>query len=88
MTEDAKELLTKIGVETTLRYAIQLITISSLVAAKRKATEVELEDVRKVLVNARLGLRDVHRLPALDVILEGAPSRIHVRGLSAPENAS
>lgn len=48
MTEDAKELLTKIGVETTLRYAIQLITISSLVAAKRKATEVELEDVRKV----------------------------------------
>ena len=32
MSEDALELLTKIGVETTLRYAIQLITTSSLVA--------------------------------------------------------
>ena len=37
MTDDAKELLTKIGVETTLRYAIQLITTASLVAAKRKS---------------------------------------------------
>lgn len=37
MSEDAKELLTKIGVETTLRYAIQLITTSALVAAKRKS---------------------------------------------------
>ncbi len=37
MTEDAKELLTKIGTETTLRYAIQLITTSNLVALKRKA---------------------------------------------------
>ena len=48
MTEDAKELLTKIGVETTLRYAIQLITVASLVALKRKATEVEVTDVRRV----------------------------------------
>lgn len=48
MTEDAKELLTKIGVETTLRYAIQLITVASLVAMKRKATEVDLEDIRRV----------------------------------------
>ena len=37
MSEDALELLTKIGVETTLRYAIQLITTSSLVAQKRKS---------------------------------------------------
>jgi RuvB-like protein 2 len=37
MTEEALELLTKIGVETTLRYAIQLITTSSLVAQKRKS---------------------------------------------------
>jgi len=32
MSEDARELLTKIGSETTLRYAIQLITTASLVA--------------------------------------------------------
>ena len=48
MTEDARELLTKIGTETTLRYAIQLITTSNLVALKRKAQEVDVEDVRRV----------------------------------------
>lgn len=47
MTEDALEFLTKIGSETTLRYAIQLITISSLLAAKRKITEVDLPDIRR-----------------------------------------
>lgn len=48
MTEDARELLTKIGSETTLRYAIQLITTASLVAQKRKSTEVDVEDIRRV----------------------------------------
>mmetsp|Transcript_43950 Transcript_43950/g.103997 ORF Transcript_43950/g.103997 Transcript_43950/m.103997 type:complete len:470 (-) Transcript_43950:126-1535(-) len=48
MAEDAKELLTKIGVESTLRYAIHLITVSNLVALKRKAQEVAVEDIRKV----------------------------------------
>ncbi|KAK3283844.1 RuvB-like 2 [Cymbomonas tetramitiformis] len=48
MTDDAKELLTKIGHETSLRYAIQLITASSLVALKRKSAEVEVEDVSRV----------------------------------------
>lgn len=36
MTEDAKEILTKIGTETSLRYALNLITTGSLVAQKRK----------------------------------------------------
>ena len=62
MTEDAKELLTKIGklngwvwpnsrqlgMETSLRYAIQLITAASLVAIKRKSEEVDIVDIRKV----------------------------------------
>ena len=48
MTEDAKELLTKIGHETSLRYAIHLITAAYLVAQKRKASEVELDDISKV----------------------------------------
>lgn len=33
--------------ETTLRYAIQLITTSSLLAAKRKAGEVDQPDVTR-----------------------------------------
>lgn len=36
MTEDALELLTRIGLETSLRYSIQLITTAALVCAKRK----------------------------------------------------
>ncbi|CAK0737507.1 RuvB-like 2 [Coccomyxa viridis] len=45
LTEDAKDLLTKIGVETSLRYAIHLITAASLVASKRKAPKVEVADL-------------------------------------------
>lgn len=48
MSDEAKELLTEIGMETSLRYAIQLITTSSLVARRRKAQEVEAVDIRKV----------------------------------------
>jgi RuvB-like protein 2 len=48
MADDAKELLTKIGYETSLRYAIQLITASSIVCLKRNATQVEIEDISKV----------------------------------------
>jgi RuvB-like protein 2 len=34
-------------VDTTLRYAIQLITTSSLLASKRKSSEVDLVDIRR-----------------------------------------
>jgi RuvB-like protein 2 len=48
MSEDARELLTKIGHETSLRYAIHLITAASLACQKRKGTEVEIEDISRV----------------------------------------
>jgi len=48
MAEDSLTLLTKIGIETSLRYAIQLIIASALVCQKRKGVEVELEDIKKV----------------------------------------
>jgi RuvB-like protein 2 len=48
MARDALELLTKIGVETSLRYAIQMITIASLCSQKRKGTEVGIEDIKRV----------------------------------------
>ncbi|SCZ93517.1 BZ3500_MvSof-1268-A1-R1_Chr6-3g08711 [Microbotryum saponariae] len=44
----AIEILTKIGTETSLRYVIQLITLSNLVARRRKATTVDVPDVRRV----------------------------------------
>eukprot|EP00963_Diacronema_lutheri_P002422 scaffold155_cov347-Pavlova_lutheri.AAC.101 len=48
MSDDAKGLLTKIGQETSLRYAIHLISMAALVCQKRKGKEVSIEDVGKV----------------------------------------
>lgn len=48
LAETALESLTKIGADTSLRYAIQLITASNLVARRRKSTKVEIPDVRRV----------------------------------------
>ena len=48
MASDALDLLTKIGVETSLRYSIQMITIASLCANKRRAGEVGIEDIKRV----------------------------------------
>ena len=48
MTEQGMKLLSKIGIECSLRYAIHLITTANLVAQKRKASEVDVADIRKV----------------------------------------
>lgn len=48
MAADALTVLIRIATETSLRYAIQLITTANLVSRRRKATEVAMEDVRKV----------------------------------------
>lgn len=48
ISEDALTVLTKVASETSLRYAIQLISVSSLVSRKRKGTEISIEDVKRV----------------------------------------
>merc|ERR1711964_26783 len=48
MTDDTKALLTKIGTESSLRYALHLITVANLVCMKRKGQEVDIQDIRKV----------------------------------------
>ena len=48
MADDALELLTRIGMETSLRYAIQMVIAASLVAEKRKSAEVEISDIKRV----------------------------------------
>uniref|UniRef100_A0A0A9Y461 RuvB-like helicase n=2 Tax=Lygus hesperus TaxID=30085 RepID=A0A0A9Y461_LYGHE len=48
VSEDALMILTNIAMATSLRYAIQLITLSSLVSRRRKSNEVGIEDVKKV----------------------------------------
>jgi len=48
ISEDALTVLTKVAGETSLRYAIQLISVAYLVAKKRKGTEISIEDVKRV----------------------------------------
>jgi RuvB-like protein 2 len=47
MTDDALELLTRIAQETSLRYAIHMITTSNLVAKKKKSKKVELVHIER-----------------------------------------
>jgi len=48
ISRDALGILAKISKSTSLRYGIQLITTAHLVCRKRKATEVTIDDVKKV----------------------------------------
>ncbi|GJZ64640.1 RuvB-like protein 2 [Tanacetum coccineum] len=48
VSDDAKVLLTKFEVETSLRYAINLITSAAMACQKRKGMVVEMEDVSRV----------------------------------------
>lgn len=48
ISSDALLMLQKLGVETSLRYAIHLITSAGTVAAKRKSKLIEVEDIQKV----------------------------------------
>lgn len=47
LSADALALLTKIGQETGLRYASNLITTSTLLSQKRKAKEVGIDDIQR-----------------------------------------
>uniref|UniRef100_A0A9J7X3P2 RuvB-like helicase n=2 Tax=Cyprinus carpio TaxID=7962 RepID=A0A9J7X3P2_CYPCA len=48
LSEEAHSVLTRIGLETSLRYAIQLISTAGLVCRKRRGTEVQVEDIKRV----------------------------------------
>merc|ERR1712137_1224587 len=48
LEEDALELITKIGTETSLRYVMQLITSAALVCSKRMGKKVSVEDIKRV----------------------------------------
>eukprot|EP01117_Protostelium_nocturnum_P018341 TRINITY_DN7650_c0_g1_i1.p1 TRINITY_DN7650_c0_g1~~TRINITY_DN7650_c0_g1_i1.p1 ORF type:complete len:460 (+),score=169.53 TRINITY_DN7650_c0_g1_i1:104-1483(+) len=48
MSAEGLDVLTKMGVDTSLRYAIQMITSSALVCAQRKGSDVQPQDIAKV----------------------------------------
>ena len=47
LSPDSLALLTKIGKETSLRYGTHLITTANLIAVKRKANIVGIQDVQR-----------------------------------------
>lgn len=47
INEDALQLLTKIGVETSLRYASNLISVCAEIAKKRRSDSVSVEDIKR-----------------------------------------
>ncbi|KAJ1926226.1 RuvB-like protein 2 [Tieghemiomyces parasiticus] len=47
LAADALDVLTAIGGETSLRYAIHLITTASLISQKRQAMSVEIQDIKR-----------------------------------------
>merc|ERR1712086_983544 len=77
MTDPAKELLTKIGADSSLRYAIHLITVANLVAMKRKAQEVDVQDIRKVyslFVDVKRSTQFLHEYQQEFMFSEGPPA--------------
>lgn len=47
LTADALALLTKIGQETSLRYASNLVAVSQQIAQKRRSTAIDLPDIKR-----------------------------------------
>jgi len=47
LTADAANVLTSMAMQTTLRYALNLIACGRVVARKRKAEQVDTEDLRR-----------------------------------------
>merc|ERR1712039_683931 len=46
--ENAKKFLTEIGIKTSLRYALHLIQPSYCISQKRKANEINVNDIKRV----------------------------------------
>ena len=47
LSPDALQTLTKLAVQTTLRYALNIISCAQVLARKRKSDKVDTEDVRR-----------------------------------------
>lgn len=47
LTSDATSVLTSMAMQTTLRYALNLISCAQVLARKRKVEQVDVEDLRR-----------------------------------------
>ncbi len=64
LTDEALELLTKIGVEASLRYAIQLMEPARIIASRKGRDEVfkeDIEEARKLFIDVRQSVDYIRR---------------------------
>src|SRR5262249_41577340 len=47
LTADAQTVLTSMATQTTLRYSLNLISCAQVIARKRKAEQVDVEDLKR-----------------------------------------
>ena len=47
MSDGAMEILTKMALETTLRYVLNILSTAQVLARKRKSDVVDTEDIRR-----------------------------------------
>ena len=47
LTDDALQVLTQMALETTLRYALNIISTAQVLARKRKSDKVDKEDLKR-----------------------------------------
>ena len=89
MTDDAAALLTRIAMETSLRYAMHMIMCASLVCRKRRGTEVGVADIKRVyslFVDVKRStqfLRDYQREFMFHEVGAGGPAWARARLLTA-----
>ena len=79
VSEEGQELLVQIAMETSLRYAIQLITTSNIKAIQRKSSQVEVQDIRKVysmFVDVKRSIEYLNEQQELYLFSEADPNRI------------
>lgn len=79
ISEDGQELLVQIAMETSLRYAIQLITTSNIVAIQRKSSLVEMKDIRRVysmFVDVKRSIEYLNEQQELYMFSEANPNKI------------
>lgn len=72
LSVDALDVLSRIGSETSLRYSINLIATANLVAKRRKASEVDVVDVRRVYGESKpLSFRQDQPLTLVSILSTG-----------------
>lgn len=91
ITPKALAVLTKIGEETSLRYASNLISVSNLIATKRKSPKVDVEDITRaysLFLDSNRSVKYMEENPDIFVGVDGQAKLGAVQASDAPKTDS